>query len=99
MRQRLAPNAVRTAISLCRPLARASMRFATFAHAISKLNPTAGIITQRAVSYMRTVSANIADTGEPQPLLVSGNCCSRRAMMLSIAAGALWIDEPDFNLP
>ena len=40
-RKRDAPSATRTAISRSRTAARASIRFATFAHAISKTNPTA----------------------------------------------------------
>ncbi len=40
-RQRVAPSASRTASSLRRPMARASIRFATLAQAINKTNPTA----------------------------------------------------------
>ena len=40
IRQVLAPIAVRVAISLRRPLARARIRFATFAHAIISTRPT-----------------------------------------------------------
>ena len=40
MRPRLAPSAVRTASSCCRPSARTRNRFATFAHAISSTMPT-----------------------------------------------------------
>ena len=36
----LAPTATRTAISRCRSAARASSRFARFAHTISSTNPT-----------------------------------------------------------
>ena len=45
VRQRLAPSAVRIAISFCRAAARASSRFAIFAHAISNTNPTANSST------------------------------------------------------
>ena len=41
MRHRPAPSAMRTEISRARPIARASMRFARLAHAISRTNPTA----------------------------------------------------------
>ena len=41
MRPRPAPSASRTAISRWRFVARASMRFATFAHAMSSTNATA----------------------------------------------------------
>jgi hypothetical protein len=44
-RARLAPIAARIAISFWRPTARASRRFATFAHAISSTNPTAAAST------------------------------------------------------
>ena len=44
MCRRLAPNAARIAISRDRTDERASMRFATFAHAISSTNDTAPII-------------------------------------------------------
>ena len=50
---RLAPIAVRTAISFCREAARASSRFATFADAMSSTQPTAANSTTSAV---RTVS-------------------------------------------
>ena len=40
-RERLAPSARRKAISFCRTAARARSRLATFAHAISRTNPTA----------------------------------------------------------
>ena len=45
-RNRPAPSANRTAISLCRPVARAISRLATFAHAISSTSPTIAISTQ-----------------------------------------------------
>ena len=48
-RPRLAPSAVRTAISFCRDAARASSRFATFADAISSTQPTAQSSTTSAV--------------------------------------------------
>jgi hypothetical protein len=44
MRPRLAPKASRTAISLCRPAARASSIFAILAHATSRTNPTSIMI-------------------------------------------------------
>ncbi len=47
-RPRPAPSAVRTANSRCRVSARASSRFARFAHAISSTNPTAACSTQIA---------------------------------------------------
>ena len=39
--RRLAPNASRTPISFCRMAARASSKFATFAHAMSSARPKA----------------------------------------------------------
>ena len=44
----LAPNAIRAAISRCRPTARDSRRFATLAQAISNTNPTATRSTSSA---------------------------------------------------
>ena len=48
MRPRLAPSAARTASSCCRPSARTSSRFATFAHAISSTMPIVPISTHSA---------------------------------------------------
>ena len=48
MRLRPAPSARRIATSRCRALARASRRFATFAHAMSSTNPTAPRMTSSA---------------------------------------------------
>ena len=45
MRLRAAPSAVRTAISRCRPVARASSRLAMLAQAINRMKPTAAIST------------------------------------------------------
>ena len=49
--RRVAPSATRMAISRDRVLARATIRFATFAHAMSSTNPTAPI---RTTSVVRT---------------------------------------------
>ena len=56
MRPRPAPSAARTAISRCRAVARASSRFATFAHAISSTSVTAPII----VNTMRRTSSGMS---------------------------------------
>ena len=48
MRQRPAPSAVRVAISLCLPAARASNRFATLAQAINRTKATATRRTSKA---------------------------------------------------
>jgi hypothetical protein len=50
-RGRDAPNAIRTAISRSRPLARASSKFAKFAHAISNTNPVIVSNNQSDESY------------------------------------------------
>ena len=52
-RQRDAPIASRTAISRSRTLARASSRFARFAHAISSTRPVVASSSQSGVSYWR----------------------------------------------
>ena len=54
MRQRLAPNAVRKAISFCRPVARANIRLATLAQAISRTPAAIAISTHNGrVSALR----------------------------------------------
>ncbi len=50
--QREAPSANRTAISRWRVLARASMRFAMFAQAMSSTNPVVPSKSQSEVSYV-----------------------------------------------
>ena len=54
-RPRAAPSAARNAISLVRPAARASIRFATFTHAMSSTKPAAPISTQSALATPPTM--------------------------------------------
>ena len=73
MRQRDAPREIRTDISRARPADRASSRFATFAHAISRTKPTAPI-SARKISLIGppfTRSLNVI-TRAVMSLLVSG---------------------------
>ena len=60
-RMRDAPSAVRTAISFCRAVARASSRLAMFAQAMSSTKPTAARRTRSAVSScgVTNVSKNV----------------------------------------
>ena len=48
---RIAPSAVRTDISVCRPMPRTSSRFAMFAHAISSTRPRIHISSRRCDAY------------------------------------------------
>ncbi len=67
-RARLAPSAVRIAISLSRATARPSSRFATFAHAISSTQPTAASSTQSDVAAdRRTATAETSRGACPSP--------------------------------
>jgi len=56
-RARFAPNAKRIPISLRRPAARASRRFATFAHAIRRMSPTIAIAIALALLNTGPISS------------------------------------------
>ena len=64
-RPRLAPSTVRIAISFRRPHVFASVRFATFAHAISSTNATAPIITHNVERALFTSALCIVSTVNP----------------------------------
>ena len=68
IRPRLAPSAVRSAISLRRDAARASSRFATLAHAISSTRPTAPSRTKSARPVSPTISSCSGRTVALKPL-------------------------------
>ena len=72
MRPRDPPIAARTAISRVRPVARASSRFATLAHAISRTSATAPSITY---SVGRTFWTSTLRMGSTLKLLVAGSAC------------------------
>ncbi len=79
MRPRPAPSARRTAISRWRFVARASMRFATFAHAMSSTNATAASMISIIGRTSRATFSRNGSSQPVQPLLVSPNrpCSSR----------------------
>ncbi len=87
-RRRLAPSAVRTAISLRRPRVFARTRLATLAQAIRRTKPTAPRSTSRAGRTSPTRSSRSGMTMAPQPLLSSGYCWARRAESVFISACA-----------
>ena len=76
---RPAPSASRTAISFCRAAARASISPATFAHAISKIIPTASISTYSGSEYLVRVPVKpvCADTNVTSDCLCRGQCLRR----------------------
>ena len=63
---RLAPSAARTAISRCRPMARASSKLATLAHAINRTSETAPI---RKYSVARTEPTSCSCSGTARNVL------------------------------
>ena len=74
IRRRLAPIAVRIAISFCRPTARASSRLATLEHAISSTNPTAATSTSSDCRTFCTAKSCSGFTSALTPWLNSGYC-------------------------
>jgi hypothetical protein len=88
-RQRLAPRAVRTAISRTRPTPAPSIRFATFAHATQSTSITAPSITtiisriSGGVSASRSVSAR-----SDHPRFAVGCSAARRAPRARTSASA-----------
>ena len=72
-RQRLAPSAARTAISLSREMLRASARFARLAQPISNTNSVAANRTVTAVRNPGPISTSARrSTATPQPLFELG---------------------------
>ena len=83
MRQRVAPIDTRTAISRERSAARARSRFATFAHAINRTNPTAPISDQNRMRICRPMTCSAKGfTVAVIPLFVSGYSVASCAEML-----------------
>jgi hypothetical protein len=86
MRERLAPNAVRTATPFWRAADRASNMCATLAHAMSSTKPAAPSSTS---SVGRTSPTTLSLSGVTvTPPLVPGNSRSSRAVMVAISARA-----------
>ena len=99
-RLRVAPRAPRTANSLVRLVARASIRFATFAHAMSRTRPTTTkqIITSGPPSSLRILSV-MELTSQVRLVLVFGNSFSRWAKNVAVSARACSSVTPGFNRP
>ncbi len=93
-RIRLAPRAVRTAISELRPSARLSSKFATFAHAINKTNPTAPNSINSVGRTEPTEASNAKLNITPIWKFVAGYCFSRSFAMADIARCACWMLTP-----
>ena len=88
MRQRLAPMAFRTAISRERDAARASRRFATFAHAISSTKPTAASSTSRDARMSPTKYSRRGVSVTPLPVFSFGYSSASCAAMAFISVSA-----------
>ena len=94
-RPRVAPSAVRTAYSRARESARATSRFARFAHAISSTNPTAACSTTSASLMLPMMSSRSGSMRTRWPCgfgtcpcgAIVRHCSSRRSMSAS-ACGA-----------
>ena len=86
-RARLAPSAMRTAISLCRVAVRAVVRLATLAQAIRRTKPTAPNKIRSGRRVSPTTCSRRPTRPTPQPLS-SGACCTMRCAIVSISACA-----------
>jgi len=96
-RARLAPSAVRIAISRSRTVARASNRLATFADAMSSTNATAPRSTSSAERTSPTIASSSGVTRKLMLELVAGFCCSIRRAMAASSPRACSIVAPGFN--
>ena len=96
-RLRLAPKAVRMAISLRRASAFATNKFATFAQAMSRTNATAPNNTSSAGRMSPTIWSRSGTTIAPQPLSSSGYCCSRRREIVVISTCACLVSTCGFR--
>ena len=99
-RARPAPSAARTQNSRCRPDARASIRFATFAHAISNTIVTAPIIVN---STSRTSSGmNSSDSGARRcaPAVAGAGCSLASTAAIDASSDrACAMSTPGFRRP
>ncbi len=98
-RQRAAPSALRTAISVSRADARASSRFATLVHAISNTNPTAPSSSSTASRMLPTVASWSGTAVIPRPSLCSGYCRASSVPMVRTSAMACSTGTPGFTRP
>ena len=95
----VAPSALRTAISRSRPAARASIRFATFAHAISRISPTApnssisrGRISPTSASSSGTTVISRAQSSGIRHGKSGSSCgCRRRSSPCACTASHAWL--------
>jgi len=87
MRPRPAPRAARTAISFCRDAPRASIRLATFAHAISSTQPTAASRISKAGRAGPATRSFSGTTSTPRGALPA-YCLFKRLTIVLISACA-----------
>ena len=99
IRVRLAPSAVRIAISRCRAVERASKRLVTFAHAMSNTNATAARIVINAGRTSPTISSCNEYTRSERSVFDFGYCFSNRAPIVFISASHCWTVTPGFIRP
>jgi hypothetical protein len=102
IRARVAPSAVRTAISFWRATPRDSCRFARLTHAISRTKATAPSNRYNVRRTLPTTCSRSGTIPNVRPPLVgytSGNSCRRCAVMVSISACACCTETPGFSLP
>src|SRR5712691_11186132 len=85
---RLAPRAARMAISWTRPVAFASNRVATFAHAMRRTRPTAPSSRYSIAPASPTASSSSGVRATPLPLFDRGYACSSRLAIDVISARA-----------
>ena len=99
-RPSVAPSAPRTANSLVRLVARASIRFATFAQAIKRISPTITktIISSGPPSFLR-ISQVMELTSQVRLAFVCGNCFSRPKKNTPASASACSCVTPGFSRP
>lgn len=85
----VAPNEIRIAISRSRATARANNKLATFAQAISRINPTAPLSSRRRVRNVRlSRNSRKSSTLTVQPLSLSGYVFDNELAMVDISAAA-----------
>ena len=98
-RPRLAPIAVRTAISFCREIARESSRFAMLAQAINSTHATAPSSISSAVCSCALTNVSKNEMRWMPQSRTSGYCSPTRAAIASISACACGSEMPCFRRP
>ena len=96
-RPRLAPSAARTAISLRRPAARASSKFARFAQVIKRTKPTAPSRSHRVPRYSPTALSKSCVNLTPLPEFESGKRASSPLQMTLKSAFTWLMETPSFS--